>query len=100
MTREELVNQIINHMKEYEYYNYHDTYEDDEDAYNDIDRTLGKNGYGIKECVLEDINNILKHEDVRDPYIKKHLEDSVNLGIKVNEYVNNLKDLEKDNISI
>ena len=51
MTREELVNQIINHMKEYEYYNYHDTYEDDEDAYNDIDRTLGKNGYGIKEFV-------------------------------------------------
>ena len=50
--------------------------------------------------MLEDINNILKHEDVRNPYIKKHLEDSVNLGIKVNEYVNNLKDLEKDDKNI
>lgn len=98
MDREELVNQILEHMKEYEYYQYQDTYENDEEAYNDIDRTLGKDGFGIKEFLIEDISYLLKHDDIRNPYYRKHLDDSVALGIKVNEYANNEK--EKDNIEI
>jgi hypothetical protein len=98
LDREDLVNQILEHMREYEYYQYQDTYGNDEEAYNDIDRTLGDDGFGIKEFLIEDISYLLKHEDIRDSYNRKHLDDSVALGIKVNEYVNNSK--EKDDIEI
>ena len=57
--REELVNQIINHMKEYEYYNYHDTYEDDGDAFNDIIKEELDNGISSFKFKPHDMQNLL-----------------------------------------
>lgn len=57
MKRKDIINQILEHMKEYDFYNYQDAYETDEIAYKDIDRTLGIDGWGIKEYVIEDIDS-------------------------------------------
>ena len=100
MKRKDIINQILEHMKEYDFYNYQDAYENDEIAYKDIDRTLGINGWGIKEYVIEDIDSILRYEDVRNPYIKKHLEDSIKLGINVNEFVNDFLEKNKGDVEI
>lgn len=97
MEREELINDIMNHMKEYDYYNYQDAYSDDEDAYQDINRTLDKDGKGVMTFLIEDINSLLKYEDLRNEYEKKHFDDCINLSIKINEFSNHNKEIDTNN---
>ena len=96
MNKAKLINIILNHMKEYEYYNYQDAYSNDDEAYEDINRTLAKDCNGIYEFMLGDFNDIIRYEDIRNEFEKKHLLDTFDILVKTNQYMNEERDKEKN----
>ena len=94
MDKNKLVQDLVDHMKDYDYYHYQDCYENDEEGFDDITRVLSKDCNGVFEFLNADIDNTLRFEDTRDDYIKEHLKRTVDLAIRVNQYMNYIKENE------
>lgn len=93
-TIEELTNDVIEYEYELRPYEMKDCYNSKEDAYEDIYKILSVKPKGILNEIVEEINMLLKYEDLRNNILKRQYEQGCKLFSELNEYVNYF--LEKD----
>lgn len=88
MTIDELTGSTIDYFKDIDHYNFYDNYDNDEQAFEDVKKSILDNPAKVKTVIDENIDNILKYENLNDEIIKHHLDISVNLSMKFNQFIN------------
>lgn len=93
MNSNNLANRIVNYLRREDLYNYKDIYNQDEEAYNDIDKLLSdKDGIiSIIEKLCFDIHDFALEKDLSNLEIKALVNEALSLINTLNLHLQQLK---------
>lgn len=93
MNSNNLANRIVNYLRHEDLYDYKDVYNQDEEAYNDIDKLLSdKDGIiSIIEKLCFDIHDFALEKDLRNSEIKALVDEALSLISALNLRLKTLK---------
>ena len=97
MNSNNLANRIVNYLRHEDLYDYKDIYNQDEEAYNDIDKLLSdKDGIiSIIEKLCFDIHDFVLEKDLSNLEIKTLINEALSLINALNLHLQQLKNVKK-----
>lgn len=94
-TVEELSSEVLDYLYDNDHYEMTDSYNTREEAYEDLLKVMSSEK-GLLTEMLEELNMLLKYEDLSNPILKKRYEDCTSICYDLNVFIND-RNKNKDN---
>lgn len=86
-TAEQLSNDVLDYLYEVRPYDMQDAYNSKEEAYEDLLKTMNSDK-GLLTEMVEEMNMLLKYEDLSDSILKRQYEDCSRICYDLNVFIN------------
>ena len=86
-TIDELATEVVEYEYEVRPYEMNDCYDSKEEAYNNFYDTMANSENGLLTEMMEEIDMLLKYEDLSDPILKKQYDDCTRICYDLNIYL-------------